>query len=174
MEEWISDTRRNSPTFRCWNILIRWELLVLSLIRSLRNRDFALNVISLKRLVQFFFALNHQNYARWVPVHIRDMEHLPESVRGEFEVNGNCVVKKTKKRFSSMPIDQAHEQNNEMVKGSGGAVCLTDHPTAFIKWMIAGHEYARIINEFEGLEMQKDPGHHHEETIVVLCMYVFL
>ncbi|KAH3845588.1 hypothetical protein DPMN_087869 [Dreissena polymorpha] len=92
------------------------------------------------------------------------MEHVPESVREKFEVNGNCVVKKTKKRFSSMPFDQAHEQNNEMVKGSGGAGGLTDHPTAFRKWLIAGPEQARIINEFEGLEMQKDPGHHHEET----------
>ncbi|KAH3872623.1 hypothetical protein DPMN_035842 [Dreissena polymorpha] len=79
------------------------------------------------------------------------MEHLRESVMEEFEVNGNLVVKKTNKRFSCMPIDQAHEQNNGIVKGSGGAVGLTDHPTAFRKRMIAGPEQARIINEFEGL-----------------------
>ena len=34
-----------------------------------------------KKLVQHllrvsFFALNHTNYARWLPVHIRDMEFL--------------------------------------------------------------------------------------------------
>ncbi|KAH3889550.1 hypothetical protein DPMN_013609 [Dreissena polymorpha] len=51
-----------------------------------------------------------------------------------------------------------------MVKGFGGAVGLTDHPTAFRKLMIAGLEQAWIINEFEGLEMLKDPEHHHKET----------
>ncbi|KAH3858450.1 hypothetical protein DPMN_101073 [Dreissena polymorpha] len=63
-----------------------------------------------------------------------------------------------------MPIDQAHEQNNEMIKGSGGAVGLTDYPTALRKSMIAGPEQARIINEFEGIEMKKETGHLHKET----------
>ena len=30
-----------------------------------------------------------------------------------------------------MPVDQAHEQNNEHVKGSLGAVGLTENPSAF-------------------------------------------
>ena len=41
-----------------------------------------------------------------------------------------------------MPIDQAHEQNNALVKGSGGAVGLTDNPTALRKWIISALEQA--------------------------------
>ncbi len=48
-----------------------------------------------------------------------------------------------------MPIDQAHERNNELEKGSGGAVGRTENPSAFRRWMIAGPEQARITNEFE-------------------------
>ncbi len=48
-----------------------------------------------------------------------------------------------------MPIDQAHEQNNVVVKGSGGAVGLTQNPSAFRKWLLAGPEQARLIHEFE-------------------------
>ena len=59
--------------------------------------------------------------------------------------HGHWVVKKTTNRFSSMPIDQAHEQNNELVKGSGGVVGLTENPSAFRKWMIAGPEQARLL-----------------------------
>ena len=47
------------------------------------------------------------------------------------------------------PIDQAHEQNNALVKSSGGAVGLTENPSAFRKWMTAGPEQARIMKEFE-------------------------
>ena len=50
------------------------------------------------------------------------MERLPESVYREFGVQGHWVLPKTVKDFSAMPLDQAHEQNNEKVKGSGGAV----------------------------------------------------
>ena len=48
-----------------------------------------------------------------------------------------------------MAIDQAHEQNNAMVKGDGGAVGLTENPSALRRWMISGPEIARIVNEFE-------------------------
>lgn len=89
-------------------------------------------------MAPWFFALDHHHYARWVPVHLRDMESLPESIREEFIINGHWVVRKTRNRFSAMPIDQAHEQNNELVKGTGGAVGLTENPSAFRRWMLAG------------------------------------
>ena len=37
-------------------------------------------------------------------------------------MKGDFTVKKIANKFSSMAKDQAHEQNNEMVKGDGGAV----------------------------------------------------
>jgi len=45
-------------------------------------------------------------------------------------MKGNFTVKKTANKFSSMAIDQAHEQNNEMVKGDGGAVGLMQNQAA--------------------------------------------
>ena len=59
------------------------------------------------------------------------MEGLPTSILNEFEELGHWVMKKTSNRFSAIPIDQAHEQNNAIVKGSGGAVRLTENPVAF-------------------------------------------
>ena len=64
------------------------------------------------------------NYSRWLPVFINDMKSLPEDVKEELPKN--WVVQKTEKKFSAMPIDQAHEQNNAIVKGTGGAVGLTE------------------------------------------------
>ena len=58
---------------------------------------------------------------------------------------GHFTVQKTKRIFSSIPIDQAHEQNNALVKGDGGAVGLTDNPSALRRWMIAGPEIARVL-----------------------------
>ena len=59
------------------------------------------------------------------------------------------MVHKTSNKFSAMALDQSHEQNNAMVKGSGGAVGLTGNPGALRRWMVAGPEIARLTTEFE-------------------------
>ena len=123
-------------------------------------------VDSMKALVPWFFSMDHHNYARWIPVHIRDMENLPPTIKEEFEQHGHWVVFKTTNRFSAIPIDQAHENNNDIVKGSGGAVGLTENPSAFRKWMLAGPEQARMLKEFEAsLSEGSEMHYHHEEGL---------
>ena len=118
---------------------MKYETLILIFVRAHRERDFSLFVDVLEQLVPLFFALDHINYARWVPIHIRDMKSLPESVRREFLEHSHWVLSKTGNKYSSMPLDQAHEQANKMVKGSGGAVGLTENPVAF------GYVYRQAI-----------------------------
>lgn len=108
-----------------------YESLVLMFVRAHREKKFALYVEVLELLVHLFFALDHVNYARWVPIHLRDMKSLPNSISKEFEREGHWVLSKTKNRFSAIPIDQGHEQANKDVKSIGGAVGLTENPVAF-------------------------------------------
>lgn len=78
------------------------EILGLIFVRSMhREQDFPLYVESLKGLAPWFFALDHQNYARWIPIHIRDMESLHISIHHEFEDCGYWVIQKTTNRFSA-------------------------------------------------------------------------
>ena len=118
-----------SPTFHYWNIILHFEILVFIFIRAHRQKNLDFFVESLEALVPWFFALDHVNYARWIPIHLRDMKALPVHVKDQLR---SCwVISKSQKKYSCMPIDQAHEQNNELVKGSGGAVGLTENPSAF-------------------------------------------
>ena len=76
--------------------------------------------------------MNHTNYARWLPIHVRDMRELAKKsprVAVAFK-QGLFTVAKTSRRFSCIAIDQAHEQNNVMVKGNGGTVGLTENASA--------------------------------------------
>ena len=91
------------------------------------------------------------------------------SVAAEFR-KGHFVVQKSYRPFSSIPIDQAHEQNNKIVKGDGGAIGLTESSSQLLRWMVAGPEISRIINEFKFSEewMKKRHGEgpnvrHHEQ-----------
>lgn len=110
---------------------MKYETLILMFIRAHRDRQFSLYVDVLEELVPLFFSLGHINYARWVPIHLRDMRSLPDAIKNEFEEKQHWVLSKTNNKFSAMPIDQAHEQMNKNVKSSGGAVGLTENPVAF-------------------------------------------
>jgi len=73
------------------------------------------------------------------------------------------------------PIDQAHEQNNASIKGDGGAVGLTDNPSALRRWMVAGPEVARLIDEFqdETDSWNKPPDtRHHDQSESVQSAFV--
>jgi len=70
------------------------------------------------------------------------------AIAAEFK-NGNFVVNKTNRAFSSLPIDQVHKQNRKIVKGDGGAIGLTESSTQLLRWMVSGPEMSRIIKDFE-------------------------
>ncbi|KAK3735626.1 hypothetical protein QZH41_007395 [Actinostola sp. cb2023] len=60
-------------------------------------------------------------------------------------------------------LDHAHEQVNAIVKGEGGAVGLTENPAALRRWMVAGPELARMVQEFEGNITVAETHDHHEQ-----------
>ena len=148
-------------------MIMQMELKVLAFVKSHRENNFALYVEALESLAPWSFALDHTNYARWLPIHIRDMKCLPRPIQESFR---KCwVISKSSNTFSSIPIDQAHEQNNASVKGSGGAVGLTESPVAFRRWMVAGPEIARVLQEFEsqlkGEKNVDEKNKHHEQGL---------
>ena len=65
-------------------------------------------------------------------------------------------------------MDQAHEQNNAIIKGDGGAVGLTEDPGALWRWMVAGPELSHLIAGYEPMSGVKDvaiSSKHHEQTL---------
>ena len=134
-DDWCLEKMAFTPHFhdQFWYITLQLELMLLLFVRSLREANFQLYVDTLSKMIPWFFALDYVNYSRWLPVHLRDMISLnkmhPE-VASEFISAGRFTVRKTGKKFSAIAIDQAHEQNNAMVKGEGGAVVLTENPSA--------------------------------------------
>ena len=106
---------------------------------------------ALTEFVRWCFALDRTNYARWVPVHLKDMANLsgrhPE-IANEFNA-GHFTAQKTSRLFSAIALDHAHEQVNARIKGDGGAVGLTDDPTHSDAGSYAGPEVARAIRELQ-------------------------
>ena len=117
-------------------------------VRSHRERNFDLYINCLEKIAPLFFALDGTNYSRWLPVFLHDLKSLPSSILAQLQ-SGNFTVTRTKHKFSSITIDQAHEQSNKTVKGSGGAVGLFLSRDMLTKWLLVTPELSRILLEFE-------------------------
>ena len=168
---WRGKMENLFPQFQYWSICLKMEMSLFLFVRSIRSRNFLLYKKSIKDLLTWMFALDHFHYARWLSVHSLDMDTLENTnnyVYKEFEENGNFVVARTKNRFSSMGIDQRHEQLNAEVKGAGGAIGLTESEEKFLRWMLCAPEEARMVREFEEISVlrrsESDIYRHHEQS----------
>ena len=106
---------KENPQFLFWSIALKMEMDYLMFLRSIRSSNFRLYIASIARFLAWIFVFDHVLYARWLTIHHYDMEMLNETnpeIYDEFNTNG-----RTQNRFSSMALDQRHEQLNKDVKG---------------------------------------------------------
>ena len=141
------------------------EMLLLRFVRSIRTGDLFLFEKSLDEIEDWAFIVDHYNYARWLPVHVRDLMNVrvkhPALYR---QFAGGCfTISKTQKPFSMIGFDQNHEQQNKELKRHGGILNLSDE-CVFTEWAVAGPEIARIITEFEaGMRTRKNADLKHQD-----------
>ena len=71
------------------------------------------------------------------------------------------MIRSSEKNFSSISIDQAHEQNNKHIKDQGGIIGLTTNESALNRWieMIQQFKEASKPTSEDGANEMK----HHEE-----------
>ena len=83
----------NNPQFQFWSLTLEIQLTVLVFVRSLREEDFYLYIQVLQKIAPLMFALDHPNYARWLPMHICDimlLEGCHPDVAAEFKKGNFC------------------------------------------------------------------------------------
>ena len=110
-----ANCERLYPQFKFWSLTLKLKLLVLSFVRSIRMGNFRLYKEYIKSLLPWFFALDHTSYSRWLSVLLVDMFQLEEintDIATAFK-NDMFVENKTRRKFSSIGIDHAHEQNSK-------------------------------------------------------------
>ena len=73
---------------------------------------------------------------------------------------GKLTLQKTTNAFASKLLDHAQAQNNELIKGDGGVIRITENPNVLSTSMVAGPELARMVKEFEYPEQKMDNSDH--------------
>ena len=167
--QWCDARSEQSPQFHYWQLIRKVIIDVMVWDNAIHTGNFPLYVDALTNLEWLFYALDRYNYARVVAVHLRDMVTLQNRHPDAYEqfCQGKFTVNKSHHPFSRIPLDESHEQNNAIVKGDGGAVGLTENPSALLRWMVAGPEMARVVSEFfrsmDRMDVVEEHAHHEDK-----------
>lgn len=151
-----------------WMQYMRMVSTLLSFIRAEREGNWSLHLSSLAEMLPWFSVYDHTNYARWAPVYLLDMQHLPTTapeVNMQFQA-GNFGVRESTKPFSSLPTDQALEHINRIGKVAGGLVGITKTDSALDRWSLTYTERAHLADStYKMLGVRIDPeGWEHVES----------
>ena len=77
--------------------------------------------------------------------------------------------------FSSIALDQVHEQNNAVLKSVAGVTHILNRQdeSALLRWELCSHDLAKYLKDFENICSQTNVSichqstikHHHEDTV---------
>lgn len=125
--------------------------LMLSFIRATREGNWSLHLECVKQMIPWFFAYDHVNYARYLPVYLIHMMDLPVT-HPEAQMmleNGDFGVQRTTAHgFSQLPVDQTIEQTvNRSTKTKGGIVGFSLRKNAVQRWLLTAHSRAAFVDK---------------------------
>ena len=122
--------RKISTNFEYWYTVLELQSILLTFVRSIRICDFQMFIASLENIVPWMFSLDHVHYSRWMPIFIQNLKDLKLWHNDIYEqfLNGDFTMVKSLKKFSVIAEDQAHEQNNKLIKAEGGAIGIVKMP----------------------------------------------
>ena len=124
--KWLEEKFLSSSMAHYWSLVINLQIEILVFVCSIREGNFPLYVQPLRSLLKWFFALDHTNCARWLTIHVFNLILLPTTHPDVYQQisKGLFSFGKTKRTLPRMALDQAHEQNNEIIKELSGARSL--------------------------------------------------
>ena len=122
--------------------------MVLSLIRATKENNLLLHIASLHKLCPLFFALDHHNYARYVPVYLLSLMNLDKTHPGAKELlveNGFSVSRSSVPR-SRNAVDITIEQTiNRHAKCHDGIIGFSRNYSAYYRWCTTRHLKAKYV-----------------------------
>ena len=126
---------RQHPTGKHWvDNLIKPTLLVHQLLRSDREADFLLQQLTLERMLPYFFAADHHQYARYITQHLLEMHHLLSPDAKSELMSGAFVCRHHEGIWNGVSSDQFGEQTAIRI-GKGGLKGRTLSPEMVAEWI---------------------------------------
>ena len=158
----------NGPLKKFWRSYLEMVSLLLTSIRATREGTWPLHLECIREMLPWYFAYDHVDYARYLPVYLIHMIQLPET-HPEAQLmlqNGEFGVQRTTEHgFAQLPIDQTIEQTlNRSTKTKGGIVGFSLKKNAVQRWLLTAHSRALFVDKCRTMTGKKEDNRLHKET----------
>jgi len=149
-----SENQSKSKLFAFWDEYMAMVSCLLQFLKAERTGNLKLHLTSIAAMLPHFFSMDRQNYARYLPVYLADMQQLElkhPDVYNEFAAGGHSISR-TGHPFSQVSTDMALEQSiNADSKSSGGVIGISQSPSALERWFLTIHERASITSALKAM-----------------------
>ena len=164
----LYDEEDNGPLKMFWRSYFEMVSLLLTFIRATREGNWPLHLECIREMLPWYFAYDHVNYARYLPVYLMHMIQLPET-HPEAQMmleNGDFGVQRNSEHgFSQLPVDQTIEQTlNRSTKTNGGIVGFSLKKNAVQRWLLTAHSRARFVDKCRMMTSKKEDNRPHKEA----------
>ena len=164
----LYDEEDNGPLKMFWRSYFEMVSLLLTFIRAIREGNWPLHLECIREMLPWYFAYDHVNYARYLPVYLMHMIQLPET-HPEAQMmleNGDFGVQRNSEHgFSQLPVDQTIEQTlNRSTKTNGGIVGFSLKKNAVQRWLLTAHSRTRFVDKCRMMTSKKEDNRPHKEA----------
>ena len=160
------------PTPSFWNSYLDMVQTLLDYQRSLRTGDWNLHLRATEKMLPWFHAYDHFNYARHFTYYWCTQQNLGDTHTGLHQayLNQHFSAKKTVGRFNRLPADQVIEQTiNKEQKGKGSIIGSSASEGTVQRWILKSHIVASLMTDLKesiGLQInQRRPKELGEKRI---------
>lgn len=154
----------NGPLKVFWISYLEMVGTLLSFIRATREGNWDLHLECIRAMLPWFFAYDHVNYARYLPVYLVQMLSLEETHPEAYRLlaDGDFGVQRSSSQgFSQVPVDQTIEQTlNRSTKTKGGIIGFSLKKGAVQRWIITAHSRAAFIDKCRHMTAAKGTQSH--------------
>lgn len=155
-EKKLLEFEQRGPTAKLWVQYIRMTSLLKQFIEAERTGNWDLHVTTVRKMLPFFHASEHFNYAKSAHLYLQDVASLKERMTpvefNQFTKRGFFTIRRSEKHFSGISPDQTIEQTTmRLAKTRGGLTIpgkgITDNETA--KWALSMYSLINICEQLE-------------------------
>ena len=145
------------------------ELCILLYIRAEREGEWALHLAAVEKMLPYFFAAGHPNYALYATYYLNDMYGLSEVVTRKFRISCNMqtlhVARNSTGFFNGIWSDMLIETTYmKFGRSPGGLVGVTLKPKSVIIWAYSFHKISTMTKELKEItDTSNREGKHKEE-----------
>ena len=141
--------------------------LLLGLLRSSREGDWALHMSTIYAMIPWCFAYDKVNYARYLPVYYADMSNISTQypdIYNNFLDGRFSVQLGSDNPFGKIPVDQTTEETvNKDTKTSGGVRKYSLNANAVSRFYLTAEYRSAYLHQFRNMVGMIKSGLHHAE-----------